>query len=147
MKLRLIELKKIMRGTQVLTYFKLWQMLLFLAVLPSFLQAQSMTDGESDYQRFAAVDLTGVWVSVVTEDWQYRMIIPAENDFTGLFLNQDALDMASSIDLDQIEVSGLACQAFAAPTIMREPGRVRISWADDDTLRIETDAGETGGFA
>jgi hypothetical protein len=34
------------------------------------------------------------------------------------------------------------CKAYAAPAIMREPGRVRISWQDDSTLKLETDAGQ-----
>lgn len=29
----------------------------------------------------ATVDLTGYWVSVVTEDWLYRMVTPAKGDY------------------------------------------------------------------
>ena len=33
------------------------------------------------------------------------------------------------------------CKAYGAAAVMRVPGRVRISWADDDTMKVETDAG------
>jgi hypothetical protein len=32
-------------------------------------------------QRFAPIDLTGTWVSVVTEDWAQRMLTPQKGDF------------------------------------------------------------------
>ena len=33
------------------------------------------------------------------------------------------------------------CKAYGAANIMRVPGRFHITWADDRTLKIETDAG------
>ena len=93
------------------------------------------------YQRFAPIDLTGTWVSVVTEDWQYRMLVPPKGDFASLPLTKAAQDAAGRADMAQVEAAGRACDAYGAPVIMREPGRVRISWADSDTLRIDTDAG------
>lgn len=97
---------------------------------------------ESIYQRFAPIDLTGNWVSVVTEDWHIRMITPPQGNFDGLPLTQRAQDAALAVDLDQIRREGLECMAFGAPRLLREPGRLRISWEDGDTLRIDTDAGE-----
>jgi hypothetical protein len=41
----------------------------------------------------------------------------------------------------QDEAAGDACKAYGAAAIMRVPGRIRISWQDDSTLKIETDAG------
>jgi hypothetical protein len=35
-----------------------------------------------------------------------------------------------------------SCQAFGAAAVMRMPTRVRISWADDVTLKVETDNGQ-----
>jgi hypothetical protein len=32
----------------------------------------------------APVDLTGYWVSVVTEDWLYRMVTPKKGDYTSV---------------------------------------------------------------
>jgi hypothetical protein len=107
-------------------------------VLPLNTQAQS----ESLYQQFSPIELTGNWVSVVTEDWHIRMITPPVGNFDGLPLTERAQEIAHAVDLEQIENSGQACQAFGAGRIMREPGRLRITWVDGDTLSINTDAGE-----
>lgn len=95
------------------------------------------------YQQYAPIDLTGTWVSVVTEDWQYRMITPAEGDFQNFPLNAEAAKVANAWDPARDEAAGLACQAYAAPTIMREPGRARIAWANGGSaLRVEVDSGQ-----
>jgi hypothetical protein len=44
----------------------------------------------SPYQQYAPIDLTGTSVSVVTEDWEYRMLAPAKGDFANLPLTQAA---------------------------------------------------------
>lgn len=104
--------------------------------------ARQQAPGGSPYQRFAPIDLTGTWVSVVTEDWAVRMIAPPKGDFSSLPLTRAAQDAANAVDVAQLETAGRACEAYGAPVIMREPGRVRISWADPNTLRIETDSGQ-----
>ena len=93
-------------------------------------------------QRFAPIDLTGIWVSIVTEDWAVRMIPPPKGDFESLPLTAAAREVANRADIAQLEAAGRACDAYGAPVVMREPGRVRISWENPDTLRIDTDAGE-----
>ena len=40
------------------------------------------------------------------------------------------------------QASGNACKAYGAGAIMRVPERLHITWVNDDTLRVETDAGE-----
>src|SRR5436190_1578879 len=40
------------------------------------------------------------------------------------------------------EAAGQLCKAYGAPSIMRIPGRIRITWQDDNTLKIETDQGQ-----
>ena len=43
----------------------------------------------------APFDLTGYWVSVITEDWRYRMVTPAKGDYKGLgILNPAAMKVA-----------------------------------------------------
>jgi hypothetical protein len=32
----------------------------------------------------APIDLTGYWVSVVSEDWRWRMVTPLRNDFANI---------------------------------------------------------------
>ena len=89
-------------------------------------------------QKLAPIDLTGTWVSVVTEDWHLRMIAPDKGDFEGLPVNDEAKKALATWvpgrDAD-------ACKAYGAPAIMRIPGRVKISWLNGDTLQIEADAG------
>ena len=89
----------------------------------------------------APIDLTGQWVSIVTEDWRFRMVTPPAGDFSGVQLTPAAAAIARAWDPASDEASGNACKAYGAPAIMRVPGRVRISWQDDSTLKIETDAG------
>ena len=89
----------------------------------------------------APVDLTGTWVSVVSEDWRWRMVTPARGDFASIPLNAEGRRVGLEWDPDADEAAGLECKAFGAPAVMRIPGRVRISWQDDETLRIETDQG------
>ena len=38
----------------------------------------------------APIDLTGYWVSIVTEDWRYRMVTPAAGDYQGVPMNAAA---------------------------------------------------------
>ena len=89
----------------------------------------------------ARVDFTGNWVSVVSEDWRWRMITPAKGDYANIPINAAARKIADAWDPAKDQAAGEACKAYAAPAIMREPGRLQISWQDDNTLKIETDAG------
>lgn len=89
----------------------------------------------------APVDLTGYWVSVVTEDWRWRMQTPAKGDFAGVPLNRVARQMGAAWDPAKDEAAGDQCKAYGAPAILRVPGRLHITWADDNTLQIDTDAG------
>jgi hypothetical protein len=89
----------------------------------------------------APVDLTGYWVSVVTEDWIERMVTPAKGDYGGVPLNPRGVEVANTWDPAKDEASGNQCKAYGAAGLMRQPGRIRIIWADDNTLQIETDAG------
>jgi len=89
----------------------------------------------------APVDLTGQWVSVISEDWRWRMVTPLKGDFASIPVNDEARRVGRAWDPAKDEASGEACKAYGAPAIMRVPGRVRISWQDEDTLKIETDAG------
>ncbi len=86
----------------------------------------------------APVDLTGTWVSVVTEDWQWRMRTPAKGDTTSVPLNAEGRRVADSWDPS---MDG-RCEAYGVGGIMRMPTRLKISWQDDLTLKIETDAGK-----
>ena len=89
----------------------------------------------------AAIDLTGYWVSVVTEDWKYRMVTPRKGVYDTLTLNAEGRKVGDSWDPAKDEAAGELCKAYGAPIIMRVPGRVHITWQDANILKIETDAG------
>src|SRR5438105_10609173 len=90
----------------------------------------------------APIDLTGNWVSIVTEDWRFRMVTPPKGDYASVPLNAAARAVADKWDPAKDETDGNACKSYGAANIMRTPGRLRISWQDDTTLKIETDAGQ-----
>ncbi len=89
----------------------------------------------------APFDMTGYWVSVVTEDWRWRMF-PNKGDYAGVPLNAEGRKVADAWDPAKDEAAGEPCKAYGAPGIMRIPGRFHITWQDDQTLKIETDAGK-----
>jgi hypothetical protein len=89
----------------------------------------------------AQIDLTGQWVSVVSEDWRWRMVTPPKGDYASVPITAAARKIADSWDLAADNAAGNQCRAFGAAAIMRQPTRLRISWQDDTTLKIETDAG------
>ena len=92
-------------------------------------------------QQSAPIDLTGSWVSVVTEDWRWRMATPPKGDYQSLPLNQNARRAADAWDLAKDDAAGVQCKAFGAGYIMRQPGRIHITWQDENTLKMEFDAG------
>jgi hypothetical protein len=89
----------------------------------------------------ARVDLTGYWVSIVTEDWRFRMITPPKGDYASVPLNPEGRKVADTWDPAKDEAAGLQCKSYGAANVMRVPGRLHITWQDDITLKIETDAG------
>jgi len=89
----------------------------------------------------APFDITGTWVSIVSEDWRYRMLTAEKGDTEGYFLTELGQGVADSWDPAADEANGEACKAYGAAGIMRQPTRLQISWQSDNVLRIDTDAG------
>ena len=89
----------------------------------------------------AFLDLTGQWVSVVNEDWRWRMVTPPRGDTASVPLNPAGRKLAEAWDLAADRTRGDLCKAFGPPGLIRQPGRLRIRWEDDDTLLVEFDAG------
>jgi hypothetical protein len=89
----------------------------------------------------APFDLTGYWVSIVTEDWRYRMVVPPKGNVLGVPLNAEGRRVANAWDPAKDTASGETCRAYGAAGLMRMPGRLHITWADDTTLRVDADAG------
>ena len=119
---------------------------LCLAAAPS-LYAQRGQRGQQTPQTprsSAAADLTGYWVSVVTEDWEFRMLTPPKGEFGGLGsipINDEGRRVANTWDPAKDEAAGEQCRSYGAAAIMRVPGRLHVTWEDDNNLRIDTDAG------
>jgi hypothetical protein len=89
----------------------------------------------------AAIDFTGYWVSVIMEDWKFRMVTPRKGVYETLPLNTEGRRIGDTWDPARDEAAGEQCKAYGAPNIMRLPGRLHITWQDDNTLRVDTDAG------
>jgi hypothetical protein len=89
----------------------------------------------------APIDLTGYWVSIVSEDWRYRMVTPAKGDYQAVPMTPEAVKVADAWNPEADTAAGNQCKSYGAPAIMRVPGRVHITWDDDKTLKLEADAG------
>jgi hypothetical protein len=118
---------------------------LLLTMTPAAMQAQFGPPPPATPPRpakaIAPEDITGYWVSIVTEDWRWRMVTPPKGDYASLPLNAAGKKTADGWDPDKDIAAGNQCKAYGAPAVMRVPGRVHISWTDDNTLKVETDAG------
>ena len=89
----------------------------------------------------APIDLSGQWVAIVSEDWRWRMITPPKGDIVSIPLNLQGQLAAEAWDPAKDEAAGEQCKAYGAPGLMRGPIRMRISWQDDNTLKLESDYG------
>ena len=101
------------------------------------LAAQGRGQGPQTPQAEAPIDLTGYWVSVVNEDWRWRMLTPPPGDFESVPLNDEGERVGNEWTR---EMDG-QCEAFGVGGLMRMPGRLNITWQDEETLRVEADAG------
>ncbi|MBI4265236.1 MAG: hypothetical protein HY657_12740 [Acidobacteria bacterium] len=106
-------------------------------------RGQGAGRGQAPTPRAAApIDLTGVWVSLVTDDWRWRMVTPPKGDVLYLPVNAEARKVADAWDPARDEAAGEQCKGYGAPGVMALPGRLRISWESDTTLKIEIDTGQ-----
>ena len=90
----------------------------------------------------AQIDLTGYWVSIISEDWRWRMVTPLKGDAASVPTTPAARKIVDNWDPAKDEAAGQQCKSYGAPAIMRVPGRLHISWQDNMTLKLETDAGQ-----
>ena len=116
--------------------------LLSVAALPcAFAQDRGVQTVAAAAKTSAPVDLTGYWVALVTEDWRFRMVTPRKGDFQAVPMTEEARKVANAWDPAADEAAGNQCKAYGAAAIMRVPARFHITWQDDNTLRVESDAG------
>lgn len=117
--------------------FPVFTMMLMLVASSSTAQPNAARSA----REMAPIDITGYWVALVTEDWRFRMVAAPAGDYPGLPLTPAAQQQANAWDPELDEAAGEACRAYGAAGIMRIPTRLHITWANDNVLRIETDAG------
>jgi hypothetical protein len=119
-----------------------------------------------DAMSSAPVDLTGYWTAVLTEDWHVRMFTAPKGDFGSgasgavaqvvvgrlgvganpaedgnIPYNLTGAQAALAWDPARDATEGQPCKAYGAPGIMRQPTHLRITWADENTLKFEADFG------
>ena len=89
----------------------------------------------------APYDLTGYWTSVITQNWQYRMVVPGPGEYADLPINAKAKQLADAFRASADTAAGKQCEAYGAAALMRLPEHLHIHWQDADVLRVDTDAG------
>ena len=89
----------------------------------------------------ARIDITGYWVSLITEDWRHRQFTPPKGDYLSVPLSEAGRRAADAWDPAKDDAAGEQCKAYGAAGLMRIPGRLHITWQDDNTLKLEADAG------
>src|SRR5271165_1926789 len=114
---------------------------ILIGMTPGFVRAQNAAAAPGTGKDSALIDITGYWVSIVDEDWRWRMVTPAKGDYASIPLNAEGKKIADGWDLAKDEREGNQCRAYGAAGIMRLPTRLHIAWSDENTLRIDTDAG------
>src|SRR5258708_6828074 len=139
-----------MAGSRRVTMGRLWGPALagpvFIATLfypaAAFAQGRGAAGAPQQSGRAGAIkDLTGYWVSVVAEHWHLRMLVPPKGNVEMLPVNAEARRVTNMWDPAKDEANGEACRPYGAPAIMRVPGRLHVTWTDNNTLKIDTDAG------
>jgi hypothetical protein len=89
-------------------------------------------------QAAAPIDVTGYWVSIVNEDWRWRMVTPPKGDYASVPISPEGRKVADTWDTSK---DG-SCLAFGAAGVMRQPTRLNITWENANTLKIDTDNGQ-----
>ena len=112
-------------------------------MLPSgvFAQGGRGAAANATAKSVAPIDLTGYWVSLVTEDWRFRMMTPARGDYPSVPLNPEGRKVADAWDPARDEAAGDQCKGYGAFNLLRMPGRLHVTWQDDNTLKLEMDTG------
>lgn len=105
-------------------------------------EAQNRAGGPPPTARASApIDMTGYWVAFVSEDWRLRMVTPPKGDYSRVPLTAEGRKVADTWDPAADAAAGNQCKGYGAAAILRVPTRLHVTWQDDATLRLETDAG------
>jgi hypothetical protein len=115
---------------------------LVIALTSTAAAAQGGRGAAPTPRAMAPVDLTGYWVSLITDDWRWRAVTPPKGDVLYVPVNDEGRRLAESWDPAKDEAAGEACRAYGAGGIMHLPGRLHVTWESDTTLKVETDTGQ-----
>jgi hypothetical protein len=125
--------------------FEIKLLVALLVAAPGYVAAQGRRGGPppgppQPAKVAAPIDITGYWVSQIVDEWRFR-VTPQKGDIPYLPLNAEARKIANAWDPDKDEADGKACKAYGAVGVMQRPGRLHITWENDETLRIDADSG------
>ena len=104
-------------------------------------RGQAPSPGPATGRSAASFDITGYWVSLLTDDWRYRMLTPPKGNVDYLPVTGDARLAANAWDPAKDVAAGEQCKAYGAGGIMRLPARLHVTWDDDNTIKMDVDAG------
>jgi len=123
-------------------YFPFKRIVFYLLVFSQIISTPGFAQQELDSKSLAPIDLTGIWVSVITEDWRWRMLTPPRNDYSSIPLTAAAIEITEQWDPAEDVRNDNTCRPFGAAGLMRLPTRLSISWVNGQTMRIESDSGK-----
>ena len=112
-----------------------------LFLIGGYLSAQGPGPAPPKGQQGALIDLTGYWVSIIDEDWRWRMVTPPKGDFASVPLNGEGRRVGNLWDPAKDASEANQCKTYGAAGLMRLPIRLHITWAAGMTLQVESDAG------
>ena len=104
-------------------------------------QRGTVAPADTTPRALAPIDLTGYWVSIVSEDWRWRMLTPPKGDISSVPVNAEGRRVTEAWDYAAEQADTNACKPFGVGGLTRIPGRLHITWQDDRTLKLEFDAG------
>jgi hypothetical protein len=117
-----------------------WTVWLLAMSAVSYAQGRGGQTAAATPRVAAPFDLTGYWVSLIVDEWRFR-VTPQKGDIAYLPLNAEARRIANAWDPAKDEAEGNQCRAYGAVGVMQRPGRLHITWENDNTLRLDADAG------
>ena len=71
-------------------------LILYFAVAFSLVSVAAHAQAPTTAKAASPTDFTGYWVSVVTEDWLYRMVTPAKGDYSSVPINPEGRKVADA---------------------------------------------------
>src|SRR5262245_56074543 len=108
-----------------------------LAMLVAHATGQEQASTPRTPRAAAPIDLTGYWVSVVTEEWLWRMTTPQKGDYTSIPWSGAGTQVAKTWD----PATDGSCKVYGASGLMHIPTRLHMTRDGDYALKVVSDAG------